>query len=222
MQDSRRSAWGIIPLVMALGTLLMSPATADDPLTTITDLGADTVTFGTDSVADAVSGCTPVVRSWSPNELRFEGRFTSGGTVFYDITGGGTAHLNCAARVKIRARVSDASVPPNPTYTSPYSTVFTTNANPSANATVTVPYVGIDGAARPWGYITVRAEVFRRLSSGRYAPMPYGCMEWRYTLVPAASLLLSDPFNQGPCVHDNSDLAAELVDGISQQEAPRP
>lgn len=222
MHDSR---WRVVAVAMTVGLLLVAPASADDPLTTINDLATDTVALGTDSVADALRGCTPMVRGWSPNALRVEGPLVgsgTNGTVSYRVAGGGTAHLNCATRVKMRALVTDSSIPPHPTYSSGFTTVVTTSANPSANATVTVPYYGVDGGARPWGYITVRAEVYRRLSSGRYAPMPYGCREWHYVLQPAASLVITDPTAHGACAHGATDLLDELVGGISQQEAPRP
>lgn len=200
--------------------VLAAPAAADDALTTAVLLGEDTLALGGDTLADVARGCTPYVRSWTPKPLKPE-PFIRNNSTWYKITGGGTAHMSCSASMKVMTRLIDVSVPPLfPTVIGRYSTAFVTSANPGGTGLVEVPYVGPDaGGIRPFGQITVRVEVYRRLSTGRYAQVHYGCMEWSYVMQPAMSLTVSDPSPQGGCKYGAALLAVDTADGVTYEAA---
>jgi hypothetical protein len=88
-----------------------------------------------------------------------------------------------------------------------------TSRDPKDMGSVDVPYVGPDAPVlRPFGQVTVHVEVFKKLSTGRYGKIYNGCMEWRYVIVPPASVTVTDPSFQGACAYDAAFLAADTAD----------
>ena len=219
MNTRLRRAFGVVVLAAALTA---PTAHADDPIRTSIELAEDGAATVVDSALDVVRGCTPIVKSWTPKPLTFVPLTpTANGSIYYRETGGGTAHLSCAAPVLIRARISDDSVPAAyRSYRSVYSSLYVTSANPSRSASVAVPYFGPDAPImRPFGHVVVHVEVFRRLSTGRYGPIRFGCMEWEYLLQPAASIVVDDPRkDQGACRYDAMYAVEDGLDGINGSE----
>lgn len=228
MRHHLRRALNVLALTTALAAAapLAAPAAhADDPVTTGIDLANDTVAIGTDTATDLLAGCVPTVTSWTPiwNQPVANIAGTTGSTYYREV-GGGTAHLNCSIPVKIIARVMDDAAPLSPApfriYTSPPSPTYVTSRDPSDTATVNVPYYGPDAPVlRPYGHITVQVQVYRKLSTGRYAQIRYGCMEWEYLIQPAAALGATDPRTEGACAYDPMFLTSDTIDSIGQQAA---
>ena len=217
MRNPLRHAIRAVAVAAALTAtvpLVTAPAQAQD----VVPLAEDVAALGLDTVYDAAKGCTPYVQKWSPTALT-PTPFIRNNSTWYRHTGGGTAHLTCPASVKVVTRLSDFSVPPFLPRYGPKRTVFVTSSRPTGSGWVEAPYVGPDAPVlRPYGEITVHVEVFRKLSTGRYAPMYFGCMEWTYIVQPAASLTVTHPTEQGFCKYDGAYVAADFVEGISQTD----
>ena len=212
MRTSLRHALRALAVATALATAvpLAVPAHAED----VVPLAEDTVTFGLDTLYDAAKGCTPYVTTWSPTTMSAT-PFIRNSSTWYKIVGGGTAHLSCPASVKIVARVSDAAPEPWKLYVGEKSPTYTTSTRPTDTGYVNVPYVGPDAPVlRPAGQITVHVEVFRKLSTTRYAPVYFGCFEWTYVMQPAASLTVTDPTGVGFCKYDGAYAAQDFIDGL--------
>lgn len=204
--------------------LIAVPAHAEDPVTTAVELGEDTAALVTDTVADLARGCTPIVTSWDPIGVSYS-PFIKNGSTYYKFTGGGIAHLNCSATYKVEARLSDVAPEPWGLWRGPRTPTVVTTANPKDSSYVDVPYVGPDAPVfRPAGQLTVHVEVFKRLSTGRYAKVYNGCNEWHYVVQPTVPLTLADPTKQSACAYDAAYLAFDTGDsvGVEAVEADSP
>lgn len=216
MRKYLRSTVRVVAVATALATALplaAAPAHADD----IVPLAEDVVALGLDTVSDLARGCTPHVREWTATPFSSTA-FVRNNSVWYKHASGGTAKLSCPASVKAVTRLSDFSAPGYPWARGPKTTTYATGSSITGNSWVEAPYVGPDAPIlRPYGEVTVHVEVFRKLSTGRYAPVYFGCMEWTYLVQPAASLTVTDPRNQGLCKYDGLYTALDYIEGLDPQ-----
>lgn len=200
---------------LTAAALALLPITAHaDP---VVDLATDTIASGVDAALDLQRGCTPIVTSWTPYALNGTTPTTyalvmtphiKNTSTWYLENGGAIAHLSCTASVMIRARVSDVSTGVAfRTYRGSYTPTFVTSKDPRDTGTNDVPYFGPDAPVlRPYGQVTVHVEVFRKVSTGRYAALRSGCTEFHYLVQPAASFQQTDAVatydSQGACAYD--------------------
>lgn len=214
----------VVAAIAVASPLAATPANAEDPVTTAVELTEDTSALAVDSVLDLARGCTPVVTSWSPLPFTYT-PFIRNNSTWYREVGGGVAHLNCTVPVKIQARLVDVSAPPFIPYRGGAVPTYVTSKNPQDSGSLEVPYVGPDAPIlRPYGQVTVRVEVFRKLSTGRYAKVYNGCNEWHYVISPPASLTVTDPTSQSACANGTYELfdAADAVSAQGAVEADSP
>lgn len=225
MPHVKRGALRALAIAIAITTPpAAAPAHAEDPVTAAVELGEDTTALAVESALDVARGCTPIVTRWSPLPFNYA-PFIRNNSTWYREVGGGIAHLNCTIPVRIQARLIDASAPPFLPYRGPVSPAYMTSKNPQDTGVVEAPYVGPDAPVlRPFGQITVRVEVFRKLSTGRYAKIYNGCNEWHYVISPPASLTVTDPTSQSACANGTYELfdAADMVSVEEVVEADSP
>jgi hypothetical protein len=220
MRKSLRQAVRTLALTTALAAcapLIAIPAYAEDPQTTGVAAVDDAAALGTDTAADLLAGCFPFVRKWEPIFTVTPLPPTANGSVYYREEGGGIAHLSCSAPLRWVTRMMDdvgqLSPVPYRVYKNSQASEGTTDA-PRATAVVSVPYVGPDApVVRPFGHVTVQVMVYRKLSTGRYAEIRSGCMEWVYVIQPTTHVTSTDPREQGTCGYDPIFLAADTLDG---------
>lgn len=223
MNSTRAALRGLLLAALctfAVGVPLHAPAYAEDPLITATELGQDSAALVVDTSTDLLAGCVPIVSSWTPLALNYS-PFIKNNSTYYHETGGGIAHLNCPATYKVVARLSDTAPEPWRLRVGPVTPTVVTSRDPQDSSYVDVPYVGPDAPVlRPAGQVTVHVEVYRRLSTGRYAKVYNGCNEWHFVIQPTVPMTVSDPTQQSACAYDAAYLASDTVDGISQAVEP--
>ncbi len=198
-------------LAAAFAACALAPtgAHADD----LSDAINDGIAEVTDTATDLLAGCSPAVTNWTPL-WETPTAFIRNNSTWYREKAGGIAHLSCKASVKMVVRVVDDSVPPFAIYQDRPTTTFVTNKDPAATDTNEVPYFGPDAPVlRPYGHITVHVEVFRKLSTGRYSKIRFGCMEFVYIFVAATGSVVTDNRESGACTYDAVLIADEAVEG---------
>lgn len=211
-----RTARTTLLAVLLAVPVILGSAHADP----VVELADDTAATVTDTLADLLAGCSPAGKSWTPIDLTFTPSPTPNGSIYYRETSGGKVDLGCAGTGKIVVRIrDDIGVPgPQSRLGREFTTSFTNSRYPSGTGYVDVPYFGPDALViRPFGKVTVNVKVYRKLSTGRYAPIPNGCMEWHYLLQPAASIVQTLPTG-GPCAYSAVFLAEDAAAGIGQDE----
>lgn len=210
-------ALALVTALAGCAPLIATPAHAEDPVTTAVELGEDSTALVTDSVADLARGCTPIVSSWDPVGVTFE-PFIRNNSTYYRFTGGGTAHLNCSATYKIQTILSDTAPAPWNLRRGPWARSVQTTKNPSLSGVVEVPYVGPDAPVlRPAGQLTVHVEIYKRLSTTRYAKVYNGCNEWHYIVQPTVPLTVTDPTQQSACAYDGVHVLLDTAEASGVQ-----
>lgn len=203
--------------------------TDDAPTASIGEAVDDTLATTTDVLDGAAAGCLPYVHSWQHIWKTPTRYTTANGSVWYRESGGATPRIICPGTVRLTAYVMDETAT-SPvvwhTYRGKTAEVFSSGAYPSIIASVDVPYTGWDAAdvlvvgdtplPRPYGQVTVRVEVERRLSTGRYSMLPNGCMEFYYLIQPEAGFAYSPDPTRGEsatsCYSKPKTLAYDTLD----------